>query len=552
MESACRKLDCAHRIDGWLWSTAGAIVVGFLLRVYRIDTQFPIGDEWHAIIVAVNHGFPEILTSFFGGGHSIPDALYYRALAKVTGLTEMGIYAPSVLAGTAAIGLVPFLTRDVLGRRSSAFLAWLIALAPILLFYSRFARPYGIVATLSMVAICSFVRWDSTRSWRHLAGYGIAAAFAAYFHVIALPFVVTPIAAILFRDLVLLRSGVIRSARSAALASIAVGIPVIALLGAPAWNSSGVVTEKVAQGTLSLHSLFGGYLVLLGSRELPIAMVLSGLALIGSWALIRDRRSRLFTALLLACSAVQLATVVVSQPLAVEEPHIFARYVIPVIFPLLLLSAAGFGFATKRLPRFPSAAIAGVMLALYFVNTSSWILTRYNTETNLYLLGYLIYGKSFQRFPLDNARHKIPEFYEMLSQKPPGEITIVEAPFHIDDYFLVSYQLLHRQRVLMGITESLCGPGTDLERQVSATYDGTRLRNIVDVSDPQALAERGVDYVVFHRSIHAETPTLEAGFVDIDVTRCIDNYLRNVGPASFDDGEVIAFAINRRRPGIGR
>lgn len=551
MESSCKHLESDPRINWWLWNIVTATTVGFVLRVYRLDTQFPTLDEWHTITVAVNHDFFEILTSFFSGGHSIPVALYYRILAKVTGITETGIYAPFVLTGTASIGLVPFLLRDMLGKRTSALLAWCIALAPIFLFYSRFARPYGIVATLSIVAIWSFVKWDDTRSSRYLVGYGIAASFSAYFHVIALPFVVTPIAAILFRDIVLMHSSVAKSLKNSALAGLAVGTPTIVLLGVPAWNSYGAVTEKMEHGALTTHSMFEGYLVLVGSKELPVTIVITGLALIGTWALIRNKRSRLLATLLLGCSAAQVATVVGSQPLAIEGPHIFARYVIPVMFPLLIFTAAGFGYAAKRLPRFPTVGIAAVMLVVYFANTSSWILTKYNSETNLYILGYLIFGKPFERFPLDNVRHKIPAFYEMLSRKSPGEIMIVEAPFHIDDYFLVSYQLLHRQRVLMGITEPLCGTEIEWQKQDFRTYGRTHIKNIVDISDPVALAAKGVTYVVLHRSIHAETAALEAGFIDINVTRCIDFYLNNYGPAVFDDGEVIAFAINERKRQIG-
>jgi len=173
-------------------------------------------------------------------------------------------------------------------------------------------------------------------------------------------------------------------------------------------------------------------------------------------------------------------------------------------------------------------------------------LTRYNSETSLYLLGYLIAGKSFEQFPANGVRHKIPAFYEMLSKKPPGEILIVEVPFHVEDYFLISYQLLHRQRVLMGVTETLCGPSnTEWQKETFNTFSRTKIRNIVDIADPAALAAKGVAYVVFHRGIHAETAALEAGFVDIDVTRCVDHYLKYFGPAVFDDGEVIAVAIDK-------
>lgn len=530
----------------WFWSVAAAMVAGFLLRVFRLDLQFPWGDEWHAIIVGTNLGFFDILTSFFNAAHSIPEALYYRALMKVTGITEIGIYAPFVLVGTATIGVVPFLIRDLVGGRASAFLAWLIALAPVFLYYSRFARPYIVVAALAIVAVWNFERWVNTRLSRHLAGYGAAAAVAAYFHVTALPFVLTPIAALLFRDMVLKRARAAEAVRSATLAALAAGVPTAVLLGAPVWNGFGAVAGLTAQGAPTPRSVFDAFLVFVGSRELPIVIAITGAACAGVWAMIQDRNSRLFAAFLLACSAAQLATVLASRPVAVEGPHILARYAIPVGFALLVFAAAGFEFATRRLAGLPVAGIAALLLGIYFANTSSWILTRYNSQTNLYVLGYLIFGKPFERFPLDAVRHKVPAFYDRLARRPPGELTIVEAPFHIEDYFLVTYQLLHRQRVLMGVTERLCGPGTVLQERVFKAYQRTRIRNVVDISDPAALTANRVDYLVLHRSIHAETAAVEPGLADTDLTRCIDHYRNSVGPAVFDDGNMVAFAISER------
>jgi hypothetical protein len=540
-----QRRHAARRLwrDGWTWNLAAAILAGCVLRVYRLETQFPMGDEWHALIAAAKHGYLALLTSFFGGGHAIPDALYFRALTGLGGITETGIYAPVVVTGIAATGVVPWLLRDTLGGRISAILAWLIALSPVLILYSRFARPYGIVALLTLVAVWGLSRWIDTRARRHLVAYGLAGSLAAYFHAIALPFVLAPIAVAVLHDLLSRRQGMAVSAGNALVAGLAIGFPALMLLGAPVWNSFGVFTDKVAQGVVTPGSMLGVYQVLAGSQELPITLAIAGLALLGTWALVRADRSRRFALLLLAGSAAQLAMVMVSKPLAVEGPHIFARYLIPVMFPLLVLVAAGFGEATRRLPSVAVAGIAAALLGFYFANTIAWILTRYNSQTSLYLHAYLIAGKSFEQFPLTSARRKIPAFYDMLSHKPPGEVVIVEAPFQVLDFSLVAYQLVHRQRVLMGMAEPLCGRGVDLQNQAFDAWSRARLRNIVDISDPAALAARGASFVVFHRHIRAETSAIEVGFVDMDMAPCIAHYRDAYGPAVFDDGEVVAFSV---------
>ena len=526
--------------NGWLWNLVCATGIGLVLRAYRLDTQFPTGDEWHAITIATHHGFAEILSSFFSGAHSIPEALYYRALAKLGVLTEGGIYAPFLLIGTATISLVPWLTSQLIGRRAAAVLAWLIALAPLLVFYSRFARPYGIVATLCMVALWSFARWNETGSARHLLGYGLAASFAAYFHVIALPFVVTPIAVTLLRDLYA-RNRLAVTSRNAALAGVSVGLPSIALLGAAAWNSYGGVTDKVGQGKLSIASAFEGYSVLLGSRELPIVLVGSALALLGVWTLLRNERSRWFTALLLAASAAQVAVVVASQPLAVEGPHIFARYVIPVAIALLVFVAAGFAHAARWLPRSVGSAATAAMLVLYFAGTSAWILTRYNTQTGLFILASMIAGKPFEEaeYRAWPGRNASP-FYEALSrEKSPGQVTLVEGPFHIDDYSLVLPQIVHRQRVLGGFSGALCDPGSGMEKLVFDTFRRTQLRNMVDLADDRALRKKSVDYVVLHGDAVKQRTEL-AG--------CIEHYKRLYGTPVFRAADMLVFAITKPEP----
>jgi hypothetical protein len=527
--------------NGWLWNLICATGIGLVLRAYRLDTQFPIGDEWHAITIATHHGFVEILSSFFSGAHSIPEALYYRALASVGALTERAIYAPFVLIGTAAISLVPCLTSEVIGRRAAAILAWLIALAPLLIFYSRFARPYGIVAILSMIAVWNFERWIKTRSARHLLGYGLAGAFAAYFHVIALPFVVTPIAIMLLGDL-FSRRGMAISSRDAARASVSVGLPTVALLGAPAWNSYGGVTDKVGHGNLTIASAFDGYSVLLGGRELPILLIGSALALLGVWALLRDERSRWFAALLLAASAVQVGVVVAAQPLAVEGPHIFARYVIPAQIALLVFIAAGAAHAMKGVPQSMGRAVAATMLVLYFAASSAWILTRYNTQTGLYILASLIAGRPFEQteYRAWAGRDSSP-FYEALARQKPGQVTLVEGPFHIDDYSLVLPQIVHRQRVLGGFSGALCDSSGDMEKLVFDTFRHTQLRNVVDLGDDHSLRQKSVDYVVLHG---------DAAKRKTELSGCVEHFTRMYGTPVFEDADLVAFAI--KKPDLAR
>jgi len=531
----------------WFPAVVGlAAAVGLFLRIYRINTQFPTNDEWHALVAAVNFSFADLLTSFLWGGHAIPHAIYYRALLKLTGITEIGIYVPFALAGTAIVIVVPWLTRDLLGKTASALLAWSIALAPLFLFYGRYARPYAMVAFFSFVALWYFERWRLTRSAPHALGYGVSGALAAYFHVVAIPFVVTPIILSALRDTLVMRRGIGRCLMNAAGPALALGVVLALFIGVPVWNSFSIVSGRAAQGTPTLTSVFDAYRVMVGSREWEAVVIFTALARLGAWAMLRKSESRFFAILLLSASAVQVATVLLTNPVGVEESYVLARYVIAVALVLLVFFAAGFAHAIRNLGKISAAAAALVFIA-YALNSSAWIVTRYNTETNLYVLAYLLFGKSFERLPRDFSRHPVPAFYEELARHPAGEMTIVEAPFRYDDAFLISYQLLHRQRVLMGLTEQLCGKGDPYDKPIFDTYKQTRLKNLIDLSDMEALRRREVDYLIFHRSIAAET-TLPERFSDSDehVAGCIAQYARTFGRPVFDDGEVVVFAVSGR------
>ena len=70
--------------------------------------------------------------------------------------------------------------------------AWLFALSPILVLYSRIARPYEILALATFGAALAFDRWWRTGSPGAGAAFVALAAFSIYLHLGAAPFVAAP------------------------------------------------------------------------------------------------------------------------------------------------------------------------------------------------------------------------------------------------------------------------------------------------------------------------------------------------------------------------
>lgn len=172
----------------------GAVLVGAVLRAYQLPGQILVDDEWHAIHKAISSSYAGILTSFGLADYTIPIALYYKLAIDTVGLTEWVIRVPFLIAGTLTILIVPRMLRRHVGHRTSDVLACLLALSPLLVYYSRFARPYAIAVLCGTVAVLAFHAWWLEGRARYAVLYAVMASLTGYMTLVALPFVLGPFA----------------------------------------------------------------------------------------------------------------------------------------------------------------------------------------------------------------------------------------------------------------------------------------------------------------------------------------------------------------------
>jgi hypothetical protein len=139
------------------------LTAGVLIRVWEIGNQIILGDEWHSINIAASSDFISIFTDFFQGTHSTPVALYYHFLLNRGFLNELLIYLPVTISGILLLLFTPVLVRRFFDDRTVLLFMAFLASAPILVFYSRYARPYSIVTLLSFVSRKNVLAgyWDS-------------------------------------------------------------------------------------------------------------------------------------------------------------------------------------------------------------------------------------------------------------------------------------------------------------------------------------------------------------------------------------------------------
>ena len=128
------------------WTAASIVAAGLVgtwIRLLGLDRQVLTGDELHGLNGALSRSLGEIASqwTYFGADYSVPLTLITRA-AMDAGLPvdEALLRVPALLAGISMIVLLPALWTRSLGASAAALLAWLVALSPLLVLYSRIAR----------------------------------------------------------------------------------------------------------------------------------------------------------------------------------------------------------------------------------------------------------------------------------------------------------------------------------------------------------------------------------------------------------------------------
>jgi hypothetical protein len=157
------------------------LAVGAALRLWNLSRQALLGDELHGVRLAVREPIPEILSAFHIPDCSLPlTALTRLALDHGVVVSEWMLRAPSLVAGwlLAAIG-GGFLARRESPLAGAAF-AGLAASSPLLVIYSRNARPYAVATTLAFLALVLFVAAWERRSPARFAAAALIGASAVW------------------------------------------------------------------------------------------------------------------------------------------------------------------------------------------------------------------------------------------------------------------------------------------------------------------------------------------------------------------------------------
>jgi 4-amino-4-deoxy-L-arabinose transferase-like glycosyltransferase len=351
------------------WIAAGLTVLAATLRFATLGVQAYHHDEIVTASRVLRDGFWHAMEAV-GFSESAPPLYYALAWAwtQLTGTGELGLRSLSALAGVATVPVAYLLGAELRGRRTGIAASALVAVNPMLLWYSQEARSYALLVFFTTVAVLYFVRALSSPGRRDLTLWGVFSALALATHYFAIfPIVLEAVWLLRRRGGRALRGVWIVAGAGLALAPLVVHQ---ASLGHAEWIGGRSLGHRLWEAGASFVVGETGDIVARPETVLPAVVpllaVLAGLALLATRG---ERDERRAGGLMLALAAV---TVVVPLALALVAPgkdYVIARNLLPALAPLLVAVAIG---VTLRRARRAGALVATVLIA-YSLGFCVWV-----------------------------------------------------------------------------------------------------------------------------------------------------------------------------------
>ncbi|HEV7769197.1 MAG TPA: glycosyltransferase family 39 protein [Solirubrobacterales bacterium] len=169
-----------------VWALATLTAVGLALRFATLDLQSYHHDEVITAIRVIPGSFSQMLETVKTSESNPP--LYYILAwgwAKLFGTGEIGLRSLSALIGAATVPLGYWIGRELAGRRAGLVLTAMLAVNPMLIWYSQEARSYVLLLFFGALSLIFFARALRTRAGRDLAFWALTSALALCSHYFA-------------------------------------------------------------------------------------------------------------------------------------------------------------------------------------------------------------------------------------------------------------------------------------------------------------------------------------------------------------------------------
>jgi uncharacterized membrane protein len=349
------------------WPLAALTVLAAALRLSTLDLQSLWYDEAFTPVHVLHAGLGATLHAVVHTENTPP--LWYVlewAITRVLGTGAVALRLLSAVAGIATVPVAWAIGRELSGRRAALACGALVAVNPLLLWYSQEARAYALFVLLAGLAILCFLRADresvsAGRGSASMAAFAASGSLALITHYFAV-FLLVPMVLWLARD---------RERRRAALPAIGVlaivGLALLPLIS----GQGGHGTQWIGRWALSsrLQAIPQYYLTgysgapLGHGVELLVALpILAGLGFACWRGLARSEERGALVALALAAGGILIPILLV----AFGADYLAPRNLVAAMVPVSALIAV---VVTARSTGRAGLALAGV-IAIAFLAIS--------------------------------------------------------------------------------------------------------------------------------------------------------------------------------------
>jgi len=167
------------RLDRWLLFVLVIVALG--LRLYRLEQESLWLDEIGQALVAKSSWWLTILRSAQHYGNTPLDYLVTH-LTFYIGQSEGVLRLPSVTWGGLSVIVIYLLGKEIFDKPTGYLSAFLLAVLPLHVYYSRELRFYSLATFLVLLSIYTFVRAVRRNSVSAWLLYGVVHLFALYSH----------------------------------------------------------------------------------------------------------------------------------------------------------------------------------------------------------------------------------------------------------------------------------------------------------------------------------------------------------------------------------